>query len=117
MPKSIGGRGKTAPYKTVMVRVPEPIKGRVEELKNLYHSGCLESHDKLIAENQQIANKYREELSNKTVQNECYKNQYDKDELITLARKVLKQKKSARETIIKLYTALLGDEITAEDLK
>ena len=117
MPKSVGGRGKTAPYKTVMVRVPEPIKGRVEELKNLYHSGCLESHDELIAENYELANKYREELSNKTTQDECDNKKYDKDELIALAKGVLKQKKSARESILKLYTALLGDDITVDDLK
>ena len=117
MAKSVGGRGKTAPYKTVMVRVPEPIKGRVEELKELFHSGHLEHHEELIAEDHELANKYREELSNKTVQNECGKKQYDKDELIALAKGVLKQKKSARESILKLYTALLGDEITVEDLK
>lgn len=32
MSKPLGGRGKKAPYKTVMVRTPEPAKPQVEAL-------------------------------------------------------------------------------------
>ena len=62
MSKPVGGRGKTAPYKTVMVRVPEPIKGRVEELKELFYSNQLEEYDKRIADNYEFAKKYRGKL-------------------------------------------------------
>lgn len=117
MPKSIGGRGKIAPYKTVMVRTPEPIKERVEELKELYFSGQLEYHDKLIAENHELANKYKEGLSNKVNKDNCVNHSYDKDELINLAKGVLNQKKSAKVSISKLLSVLLGEEITIEDFK
>ena len=33
---SKGGRGKRAPYKTVMCRMPEPIKGLADELAATY---------------------------------------------------------------------------------
>ncbi|MEO0683713.1 MAG: hypothetical protein AAFY76_01355 [Cyanobacteria bacterium J06649_11] len=59
MIKPVGGRGNLAPYKTVMVRVPEPIKARVEELKELFHSNQLEEYDKKILEDNRLANEYR----------------------------------------------------------
>ena len=62
MSKPIGGRGKKASYKTVMVRVPEPIKGRVEELKELFYSNQLEEYDKRIAADHEFAKKYRGKL-------------------------------------------------------
>ena len=117
MDKPVGGRGKTAPYKSTHVRIPEPIKGRVEELKELFFSSHLEQYDSELAENKYLADKYRKEILNKNIANECDGNSLDKGELITLAKKVLKQKKSARDSILKLLTGLLGDEITLEDLK
>lgn len=41
MTKPLGGRGKRAPYNTVMVRVPEPIKARVEKLIEEYREFVL----------------------------------------------------------------------------
>ena len=68
MEKPVGGRGKSAPYKSTHVRIPEPIKGRVEELKKLYFSGQLESYYEQIAENRRLANKYRELMEQKNNQ-------------------------------------------------
>ncbi|MDZ7960770.1 MAG: J domain-containing protein [Aulosira sp. DedQUE10] len=38
MTKNKGGKGKKAPYKTTVIRVPDPIRGRVEELITEFHS-------------------------------------------------------------------------------
>lgn len=117
MNKPVGGRGNSAPYKSTHVRIPEPIKDRVENLKRLYFSGDLEEHDRLIAENSELANKYREkdlgvdEIKDKR---EC---SFNKDDLLVLGRDILKQKKSARVSVLKLLTALCDEEIRLEDLK
>ncbi|MEM6754477.1 MAG: hypothetical protein AAF630_16080 [Cyanobacteria bacterium P01_C01_bin.38] len=59
MIKPVGGRGKSAPYKSTHVRIPEPIKARVEELKQLFFSGQLEEYYRTIEENKVLADKYR----------------------------------------------------------
>lgn len=41
MSKPLGGRGRRAPYDTVMVRVPEPIKPKVEALIEEYREFVL----------------------------------------------------------------------------
>ena len=50
MPKPIGGRGKKAPYRVQMVRVPIPIKPVVEKLIDDYRREVLETE----AEKRQI---------------------------------------------------------------
>ena len=45
MAKPLGGRGKRAPYETVMVRVPEPIKADVETLIAAYRDAVLAGDD------------------------------------------------------------------------
>lgn len=117
MPKSVGGRGKTAPYKTVMVRTPEPIKERVEELKQLYFSGQLEEYDKSIANAIDLSNKYKEELLNKQLSDDDFLKVTNRDEILDLSRRLLKHKKSTKETVRKLLSALLGENITLEDLQ
>jgi hypothetical protein len=37
MGKSVGGRGKKAPYETTHVRVPLVLKSQIEHLVSLYH--------------------------------------------------------------------------------
>lgn len=41
MKKPIGGRGKRAPYQTIQMRVPLPIKAEVEKLIEQYRSTVL----------------------------------------------------------------------------
>lgn len=117
MSKPVGGRGHSAPYKSTHVRVPEPIKDRVETLKKLYFSGDLEEHDKLIIENSKLAKKYREINSEVSNKNESKESKYKKEELLALVKDILKQKKSARVSMQKLLTALLCEDISLEDLK
>lgn len=118
MSKPVGGRGKKAPYETTHVRIPLPIKDRVEQLKEQYIAGSLEYADHLTAEDHRLANEYRNLLTSKS------SDANSKDKLLTSldtalvkAKEVLKQKKSAKESIAKLLTSLYGIEVKPEDLK
>jgi hypothetical protein len=45
MEKPVGGRGKKAPYQTITIRVPLPIKDKVEKLIDEYHQSLLNNDD------------------------------------------------------------------------
>ena len=79
-----GGRGAKAPYETTHVRIPTPIKERVEELSEAFKQGKL--HD-----------------SSQPMQ---------LDEAVTAAREILKQKKSARISMENLLTSIYGEDIS-----
>jgi hypothetical protein len=118
MNKPVGGRGKKAPYESTHIRIPEPIKYRVEELKALYVNDNLEQHDKLIAENQYLADEHRKLLTgNNQVSDSQEKTLPTLDEAVEIAIKELAKKKSARETVAKLLTALYSQIVTTESLK
>lgn len=132
MSKQIGGRGKKAPYESTHVRIPLPIKDRVEELKNLYINEQLEHHDYLTAEDHRLAGEYKKLLSESNGKLQCRDNpltgineEFDCrdnpltgiDEALELAKKLLKQKKSAKDTVAKLLTGIYGREITIDELK
>lgn len=48
MVKPVGGRGKRAPYQTVQVRVPLPIKPEVEKLIEQYRAVMLGEDETLV---------------------------------------------------------------------
>jgi hypothetical protein len=45
MEKPVGGRGKKAPYQTITIRVPLPIKDKVEKLIEEYRLSLLNDED------------------------------------------------------------------------
>ena len=108
MNKPVGGRGNKASYKTTHVRVPVDIKGRVEELVEQYRlsltSGELdESTNSLTGlddTNEQSPEKMLTSL----------------DEALKLAKEILAQKKSAKQSIVKLLTGIYKQEVKPEDL-
>ena len=77
-----GGRGVKAPYETTHVRIPVAIKEQVETLSAAYKDGTLE---KL--------------------------NNISRDEVINIARTILKKKKSARISLESLLTSIYGEDI------
>lgn len=79
-----GGRGLKAPYETTHVRVPVPIKDKVQQLIDDY-------------KNNQISD---------------VKETLDFEAAVSLARDVLKDKKSARASLQKLLTGIYGKDIT-----
>jgi hypothetical protein len=88
-----GGRGIKAPYETTHVRVPVPIKDKVQKLIDDYKNN-LETQEV----NQQ--------------DNEQDNNLIDFDEAIALAHQCLIQKKSARLSLQKLLTGIYGKKVS-----
>lgn len=118
MDKNLGGRGKKAPYETTHVRVPVPIKDRVENLKELYVSGLIEQYDNDIEENARLANEYRNLLKEKNTQQLSEDNKpVALENALLEAKNILKSKQSARKSIVKLLTALYGIQFSEDDFK
>lgn len=85
--KPKGGRGQKAPYESTHIRVPIPLKGEVERLIEKYRESILTG----IAPSDQSGL--------------C-----DYEQAVEHAHEILKQKKSARQSIEKLLTAIYGRE-------
>lgn len=117
MNKNIGGRGKKSSYTSTHVRVPLPIKDRVEELKELYINGALEHYDQLLKDDHEKARLYENLLTGSKGKANPSENPLPSlDDAITQAKNLLKQKKSARESIAKLLTGLYGETVTVDKL-
>ncbi len=92
MTKPVGGRGKKAPYETTTIRVPLPILDQVESMIEAYRLSVLDGCE--------VSNQRMPDLETA------------KSEL----RKILKSKKSARVTGIKLLQVLYNTSITESEL-
>lgn len=51
MPINKGGRGKKSPYATKVMRIPDPLLKRVEELVNDFYSQEKSTDDQSVLEN------------------------------------------------------------------
>lgn len=80
-----GGRGKKAPYNTVVVRVPEPLLEKVET---------------------EIAN-YRQAILSGDLQ--PHHQEFNKGQIILEAKKILRKKKSAKQSLLNLLQVLYND--------
>jgi hypothetical protein len=110
MEKPKGGRGKRADYESTHVRIPDALKERVERLKELFFSGQLDEHEQKITTALQLLDSSQIESSDVSSKSLTL------DEALDAARKILKLKRSARESILKLLTALYGVDVTLDDL-
>lgn len=92
MPTPKGGRGHKAPYETTHVRIPVPIKGKVETLIEEFRLEVIEGVKPV------------------------------RDDKITLesakekAKKLLRAKTSKLETIARLLTLIYGEEVKTQEL-
>lgn len=102
MVKPKGGRGITAPYETTHVRVPVPIKEKVQKLIDDYRNSLLNDGDKFIASE-----------DNNVSSDDRF---VDLSDVILLAKEILCQRKSARISMAKLLTGIYGKEIKPKDL-
>lgn len=117
MDKQIGGRGKKAPYESTHVRVPLPIKDRVEKIKLLFLNDELENYDQEVLENYRLADEYRNLLTGNEKDCELGKTlQISLESALQISKKIVSQKKSARISIANLLTALYGTEVDPKDL-
>ena len=64
MPINNGGRGKKSPYTTKVVRIPDPLLERVEELVNDFYLNEKSTDDKSVLENHIEINQNTEESIN-----------------------------------------------------
>lgn len=78
-----GGRGVKAPYESTHVRIPVPIKERVEELSKAYKDGRLEDSSQPPS----------------------------LEDAIEASRRILKQRKSARISVESLLAAIYGKNV------
>lgn len=99
MSKPVGGRGKKAPYKTVVIRVPESLASDFKKEIDFYHTLVSEGLIQPEANSQDLLKSH-----GKTDVN-CM-------EAIMEARQILKSKKSARQSLLKLLQVMYGDMIS-----
>lgn len=100
MIKPVGGRGKKTPWETKVIRVPDLLEADLDRaIKRLY-----EAYDQ---DNTLLDPKFK--ISLEMVQ-------ANQVEVIQEAKKILRSRKSARQSILKLLQVIYGDSITENDL-
>jgi hypothetical protein len=92
----VGGRGKKAPYKTVVVRVPEPIADAVEQLAKNYRDAVSDG-------------KSGNEFTKITSSDECHRNELRYDDVKLAMTNVLKLKKGTKVSFDKLLQVLFPE--------
>ena len=118
MNKPKGGRGKQASYKSTHVRIPETLKERVEQLKDLYFSGKFDENANLALELDRVYHEYINSLTgNDNITNDDdIAGDMSLEESILLVQKLLKQKKSVKQTIAMLLTSIYRVDVDPKDL-
>jgi hypothetical protein len=97
MNKPVGGRGHKAPYKTIVIRVPEPIAASVQRFVDI-------TREKLLKD---------EFVEGTSIQGEFPELRYSKlnyAEAVEEMNKIVKQRKSAKISMQKLLQVLYGDK-------
>jgi hypothetical protein len=89
-----GGRGKKVPYETTTVRIPIAIKDQVEDMANRYRTAVIEGSEFTPGDGG------------------C-----DLNRAVALAKKLLRQKRSAKLTIINLLQVLYNTKLTLKDFE
>jgi hypothetical protein len=64
MPINRGGRGRKSPYATKVVRIPDPLLERVENLVNDFYDNEKSTEDKSVLEDHSEFNQNKEESIN-----------------------------------------------------
>lgn len=143
MTKPVGGRGIKAPYESTHVRVPMPIKKEVQalidefrerEFKQVKPLTSLEedeidqddesdrdtyeySEDEIIKSQAKMLQECRLEIESLNRQLEKLNLLTTLDEAKDSARSILRSKKSASQSLVKLLTSIYQIAVTLEDLK
>jgi hypothetical protein len=107
-----GGRGKRAPYQTTHCRVPVLIKPLIDRLigKSKELVDQPDKLDELLAKLSSIVDDTTEQ---KPV-NELNDKGLTKQEAIDYANKLMRGKKSKKDTVEKLLTSIYNDEISLD---
>jgi hypothetical protein len=108
-----GGRGKRAPYETTHCRVPKLIKPVIDRLVGKAKE-LVDQPEKL----NELLDKLTSSIDDVSEQKDV--NKYpdsclSKQEAKQLADKLLRAKKSKKDTVEKLLTSIYGNDITLDD--
>jgi hypothetical protein len=106
-----GGRGKVAPYTTTHLRVPQPLKDKLQVLIIWYKKAVNENNDHRYLDKLDDAMSVMSGLSNEQ------STPIDRTTLLDAMKKVGKQKKSAKESMAKLVNELFETDFTVKDLQ
>jgi hypothetical protein len=101
MNKPVGGRGKKAPYETVVMRVPVALVSKIDDAIGWYRDCVVNG----IPTDNDIERLKMWESSYVSL---------DKEQAIEKAKQILKQKKSAKQSIIKLLQVIYAIELDEE---
>lgn len=106
MDYSKGGRGKKAPYKSAVCRVPSPLKGIVDALTERFKELIATGEEENLEDTQELWERLiREELVTSKQEG------LSKEEAIEYAEKLLRAKTSKKETVTKLLQVIYGGDI------
>lgn len=100
MNKPLGGRGIKAPYESTHMRVPLPLKEQFEAIIEDYRTSVMQDINLLTG--------YSIHDNNPLTGLEDAKNE---------ARKLIRAKKSASQSLSKLLSAIYKVEVSVEELK
>jgi hypothetical protein len=107
MEKPKGGRGKRVQYNTEMVRIPEPIKDRVLQLKQMFYDGQLEDYDNKLTNEPPLTEDEQKLISSL-------------EDALVIARELIadnaKKKKSVKHLMAKLISSLFNANVNPDDL-
>lgn len=106
---SKGGRGKKAPYETTHARVPKPLKPLIDKLTGRYRE-LVEKAQKT----EDLVDSVASCIDNDKPVNNLSEQGMTKEDAINYAQKLLRGKKSKKETIEKLLTSIYGGDIDLE---
>jgi hypothetical protein len=104
-----GGRGKYAPYKTDIVRVPQDIKPQVEAIANTFRELKLLGKEDEI---QKLLDRVESAIVSTAYKNSTQLPSYEQAR--ELANKVINQKQAAKKSIEKLLQLLYNIDNTKE---
>ena len=102
--KPKGGRGKQAPYQTKTMRVPLPLVTNFENQINEFRDIAINGID-------------TQDNSSTLVLSRLNQDMIDRNEAIEKAKKIIKQKRNAKISLVKLLQVIYNDKsIKVEDL-
>jgi len=98
----VGGRGKKAPYETVVLRIPSPLVSKVQEMISDYRDSIVDTQ---LNKSDSPPNNIGDRVGK------------DFNQALEEAKRIVKFKKSSAESLAKLLQVLYGTVVTKEDLK
>ncbi len=100
-----GGRGNKNPYKSVVVRVPEPLVYRIDAMIEAYKQAVKQGSYEGI------------ENAHLLCENPLDTGVINRDEAIEKAKAILRGRKNAKLSLLKLLQVLVDDGIVQDDLE